>query len=400
MSIIRSSLIVFFLSQTLLVKDQFSLILSLIPPILWILMWVRKSWSLPPLLIVSIACWGMILWNVGAQGRTLVTTIPPVGAGSDELMFLRTFHLFQGGSDYYAAYFQATIDGMTARHLTTDVFTWRLPTLTYLWSLFFDSGIHIQRAFIFLCLLLLPTSIILLKDSLRPPFAFLGGLILMPYVADSLAYRTAFLFHEWWGLLFFLFGLAMVRLKKYALAIILLSLSVLIRELFILPLGFLLLFTLFGKKRTHPWIFLLPMIIFGLAFLFHTRSIQSFPLALEAPSTNRLHVFDFTLFQRMIAFSMRQYLLTPFFVNRIFLFLSFLAISVMFLRGSKQAGVVLLSFLLTGLTLAFIGNINNDYWGIVFFPILIFGSILTIQPTIKNNDNRLIEFPRRRTGVS
>lgn len=397
---VRISFILFFLLGSVIRPDTPSFILSSIPPILWVGMMVLKRWHLPLLILASMFCWFLVFFRVGAEGRALVATIPPIGSGSDELMFLRTFHLFQGNGNYYRSYFQATIEGMTGRHLTTDVLTWRLPTLTMLWSLFFDNGIQTQYAFIFLSLLLIPLSVLLFRGILQPPLALLGGLLLMPYAADALAYRTGFLFHEWWGFFAFIVGLSFLKGKKYLLSFLFLSLSLLIRELFLLPTVLLFLFALVSRQKKEALLFLGVMMIFVGAFFLHAQHILSFPDALQAIPRSRLHSFELPHFQRMIAFSMRQYMLTPLFVNRMLLFLSFSAIPLMFYRGSKQAGTVLLAFLLTGVSFAFVGNVNNDYWGIVFFPILILGSILIIQPTIKRNDKKLIPSATRRSGVS
>ncbi len=297
----------------------------------------------------------------------------------DGMIFLKTFYLLQSNSNFYAAYRQATGRDNSKRQLSADVFTWRLPTIFYFWGLFVKNGYQILIIYWILAFTFVLSIFFLLKRLSGIIASWLGVIIILPYFAGNFWYKDSFLFTEWWALFFFVIGLTLFVYKKYSLAWIILLLSVLIRELMLIPFIFFLIWS-FLKKRNRLF-FVTIIAIFLLYFVLHySLVISSFNNNhLRATTFNllhyRFHPFEKLGFLSMTAFSFWSYPFIKFRVN-LLLFLIGAVSLLKYLAGHWKAlddtfyvYISAWSFLLV---LPFISNNSgNDYWGILFMPILL-----------------------------
>lgn len=280
---------------------------------------------------------------------------------SDEFVFLRTFYLLKEGENYYAAFNKSVTQDIRGGYLAKDVFAWRLPTVFYFWALFASTGFGIGILFIILSSLTLICVYRITGNILSP-------VILAPYYLDAYYYQTSFLFTEWWGLFFFIFGLASLLNNHKKFAIIFLSLSILTRELFIIPVIFMTIVSFIFKK--NRLIFLKIFFMFLVFYSVHYTLVQNQPvLESQRDIFSRIHFFSIKQFQHEIAFSMRQYPLLNFRLPLIIAASTPVILFIKFLLAKKIKYLYLLSSISLLFLTPFSGNIYNDYWGITFMPL-------------------------------
>lgn len=280
---------------------------------------------------------------------------------SDEFVFLRTFYLVKEGINYYTAYNDSVRQNSSGQYAYKSVFEWRLPTVFYFWALFASNGLGIGILFIILSSLTLICVYKITENILSP-------IILAPYYLDAYYYQTSFLFTEWWGLFFFIFGITSLLNNHKKLTIIFLSFSILTRELFIIPIIFMTLISFLFKK--NRLIFLKILFIFLVFYSVHFALVQNQDvLASQRNIFSRIHPFNFKQFQHEIAFSMRQYPLLNFRLPLIIAISTPLILFIKYLLSKKLKYLYLLSAISLLFITPFSGNIYNDYWGITFMPL-------------------------------
>lgn len=291
---------------------------------------------------------------------------------SDEKIFLKTYYLVKSGSSYYDAFQRASANDFAHIKLGPDVFTWRLPTVFYFWQLA-QNGNQILILYWILAILFLISIYKIVSRLYSTNAALLAVLLVLPYFAGNLSYKTSFLFVEWWALFLFTFGLAFFFYKKLSAAWVLLLLSVATRELMIIPLAAFLILSLWLKKNR---IFFATLILFALIFFaFHSHFVFSRFPAMHQSSTIllRLHAPDKKTFLTMVSFSMQNYPLTKYRIN---LFLIMLAIVSLLINIKKIGNREKLYFFIAPWSMLAIfpfitTTFYNDYWGILFIPLLI-----------------------------
>lgn len=291
---------------------------------------------------------------------------------SDERIFLATYYFIKEGENYYQAFAKAVEQDARDKIMTADVFTWRLPTIFYLWSLTASNGEEILRNFLFLFFLALVCSYLLIKKISGHIIAFLAVIFLLPYAWDTLAYKTSFLFVEWWSWFFLIFGLTFFIYRNKALAWLFLFLAPATRELMIVPILSFFLYSLLRRKNII--FFLTIILVFACSYIFHSLAISSQSwITPQADLAARVHNFDKGTFLKMISFSARAYPLVAYKSHFLFLPLAFLSlvanikaniftpIAYYYLAG--WSFVIILPFMTS--------SQYNDYWGILFMPTLI-----------------------------
>ena len=312
---------------------------------------------------------------------------------SDEYSYLKTFYLMKNGKNYYQAFKEANEGIAAGRTMTDSVFTWRWPTLFYFWQLLAKNGQSILALFwIMTCLSLLSTYY-MLKKIMSPKYALIGPIILMPYFAANLLYKTSFLFTEWWAWFFYIYGLSLLINDKKLPAWIFLLLSLITRELMIIPITTLAILSLFNKKNTKLLISLFP--IFMLLFFLHRQNVIN---AITLKSTidlindanTRLHTFNKQILLKMISFSMNYYPLINIKSHFMLVILSLIALIKNLI--SKNKSTLALFILIPGwITLLIFPFINTnqyvDYWGILFMSNILISTALLFNhsnsPVIK-----------------
>jgi len=304
---------------------------------------------------------------------------------SDEVAFLKTFYLMEKGNDYYLAYKIARENYASGNLIQSKVSTWRSPVVFYLWNIFSENGEDILTIFVFFMFISLICSYLLLKKFMSHKLSLIGSLAIAPYFYDSLKYKTAFLFTEWWGLFFFLIGLVAIVYKRYFVACLGLILAILSRELFIIPvLGFLLLRVIQKKEIKY---FLVPIIVFFLFYFFHWHNVTNIMMSTNKVNitVDRFHFYSILNLHKMLSFSMRQYVLFGLKTHYLVLLLGFMSLILNIILSRKYEllylFVAVISFLIL---LPAISVKENDYWGITFVPLLLIS--LPLLMSFNKND--------------
>ncbi len=297
----------------------------------------------------------------------------------DGMIFLKTYYLLKSNSNFYDTYRQATGRDNSKRQLKADVFTWRLPTIFYFWRLFAINGYQILIIYWILAFLFLLSIFFLLKRLSGIIASWLGVILILPYFAGNLWYKDSFLFTEWWSLFFFIIGLTFFIYKKYRVAWFILLFSVLIRELILIPLICFLIWSLLEKR--NRLFFTTIVAIFIIFFVLHySLVISSFNNNRESMTTfnlllHRFHPFVRLGFLRMTAFSFWSYPFIKFRVNLILFVIglvSLLKYLVSHWEKLDDKFYIYISSWSFLLVLPFItSSLENDYWGILFMPILL-----------------------------
>jgi len=296
---------------------------------------------------------------------------------SDEMIFLKTFYLMKKNKSYYEAFKQANEEDLRGKSMGKDVFTWRWPTIFYLWKFTANNGQHILRNFYLLALFSLIAVFLILRKFVNFKLAILGVFLLIPYFADTFIYQTSFLFTEWWAWFFFIIGLAFWLYQKIIPTWIFFFLAVATRELMIIPILFFLIYSFYLK--IHRFFFFSIIFLFIFFLLFHQSEIY-LPLANAEDNFNilaalsRFHLPNKLTTQRILAFSMRQYPLIKYKSHYFIIFLGILSLIINLIKKKKAKDIyyIFLAGWSLFLILPFItSSQHNDYWGILFMPTLI-----------------------------
>ena len=281
--------------------------------------------------------------------------------------FLKTYYLMKNGRDYYSAFKQAVIQNAFKTTVSNNLWSWRLPTIFYIWQLF-PSAIFLYAGFLLLCSFALLTSLFIGQELLPSKYNYLG--ILAPYLLYSYLHFAArdstLLQTEWWGMFCLLFGMFFWFKKNFSLAVLFITLTVLVRELFIVPL---LIMTIIAFKQKQNWRALaVPGIILVLFMLLHF-----FWVARQIPITPSLFVLRTHTFNKQIILPTLAFASWEYIWNRLRIFIIFFGLGLVgILFKRKQAGWLWLSFFIFPLSFLFIGSsVYNDYWGILYMPFVI-----------------------------
>jgi hypothetical protein len=288
---------------------------------------------------------------------------------NDEILYLQVFHLVKKGENYYKALPEAFQNDARKSKLVKDPFMWRPPTAYYFWTIFASNGKQIAILFWILAWASFVSIYFILKKIVPWQVSLFGPILTSLYFQDVFHYSTSFLFHEWWGWFFLIFALLFFTYKKLPFAIIFFTLSVLTRELFIISILTLFIYSLYLKK--NRLIFIIPIAIFIIFFLFHLSNVNNSYLPASPVFSHALKFNKISLLN-MFAFSMREFPLINLRVNLFFIIISFVTtFFCIFKKQNEKINYLLLSFWGLILLLPFAAQNYNDYWGIIFMPTLL-----------------------------
>ncbi len=299
---------------------------------------------------------------------------------SDEASFVKTLYLMERGQNYYSAFRDARVNLLGGIRIDNEVLTYRLPTIFYIWTFFslLGSTSLVLCLFIFFSLFFLYSIYMIVKKLANKWAAVFSVLILLPYFYDTFKYGSAFLFIEWWGLFFFVYGSAAFIYKHNTNAAVLLSLSVCIRELFIIPIFFWLFYSLIRKKDIR--VFLIPTVVFTLFYLLHYFSMVLYLGNGNTSFSGRVHAFSKINLLHMLSFSMRSYVIAGLKSHYLLFFLGIIAVifNIIYKRSEyfRFLALAVFSFIVV---LPMISIMEDDYWGIIFMPL-----ILSFIPLLSN----------------
>ncbi len=292
---------------------------------------------------------------------------------SDEMAFLKTFYLMEKGQDYYSAYKTARENYSIGNLISSDVSTWRMPTVFFLWHIFANSGLGIFRLFVFFLSIFLVCVYLIFKKTYSGKLAILSILILLPYLYDTFSYNTSFLFTEWWSLFFFFFALTSLIYKLNWLAIFLFTLALITREIFIIPMCAFLIIQSIQKKEMRTFLF--PILLFLPIYALHWFNVSMIMAnnnTHKIQLISRIHKYDLLNLQNMVAFLMRRYVLLGLKTHYLVLFLGIVSITLNGLFFKRKDLIYFFTTVAAFLiVLPIISVKENDYWGLLFVPLIL-----------------------------
>ena len=292
--------------------------------------------------------------------------------------FLKTYYLMGEGLPYYISFKQAVEENAFKSKVSNNLWSWRLPTVFYIWKwLPGESGVGIYYLFLFLSLGGLYLSYALIGELLSKKnqhFAILSAYLLFPYFHFALRDPTL-LQTEWWGVFPLLGGIYFLVKNRLNGAIVLFILTVIIRELFMIPLigiGVL----LYIKKSREAWKMLLPMGIFFLMMFFHGQQVLRITGANGEFFAPRIHTLGSKIVLSTLAFGSWEYAW-----NQLRIFPIFYVISLVGIIFTKSwFSKYLLVFFVFPVSFLILGSsVYNDYWGIFYMPFVIISTPLILN---------------------
>lgn len=304
--------------------------------------------------------------------RTKLTRdLPLYTYNNDEGAFLKTYKMMKGNVGYYDAYRVAFMGKFGGHAIPGDVWGWRMPTIFEIWKIIPGNGIGIYILYLALASGVIYASYLVGKRYLGSALALLPAYLIFPYLHFA-ARDEILLLTEWWSVGFFFLGLYFFVARKYFFSILFLALTVLIREVYIMPLGLMFLYFALRFKR-EAVVFLIPLISFLVLLFYHVLSLSSYIEAWHTLLGARIVSSGVFFVEQTLSFGSWEYL---FFAARPFiLFLILAAVGCWYIYGSGKkddAWVWLLSFLSFPVAFLRFGAVPyNDYWGIMYMPIVL-----------------------------
>lgn len=296
---------------------------------------------------------------------------------SDEMKYLKNYYLMKKGIDYYQAHYlsQIKLAGNDNTVWQQDIWGWRLPFIFYFWKYLTRTGSDILLLFIFLALITLTTSYFISIKFIKSKISLLTPLIILPYFLSAIQ-STSFLFITWWSMFFYIIGVAFLFYQKHFLSAIFLSIAILTREFYLIPILIMLLISVFYHKNIK--IFLLPLLLFFLMMIFHIYKVNQFTHINNSFGAYRLSRPNKTLVLSTLAFSTNSYFFVNYRPTLLFLAISVISLILLIIK-SKDKYIYLLaisSFFPIFLSF-FMINIGKweDYWGATYVPLGIIYSV-------------------------
>lgn len=362
----------------------------------WFIFYQFKEFSLAPIwgsvsglaltllldkfkLVAKLAIWVLIFLFLstaavsGQDLRNFLANDLAIGTyNNDPGILFKTYLLMEAGTDYYDAFATAQLGRFSQQIVSHDVWGWRLPTIFYIWKLVPGSGgLSIYFLYLVLASILLFAAFKIGQRYLDFPISILPSYLIFPYLHFG-ARDQMFLETEWWSIFLFIAGLYFLILRKLFWATVILALTVLVREVYILPIGLLFIFAIVKNKRLAP-VFLIALGAFLIFFLYHVYRVNFYIDAwgtLFSPRTIENGLF---FVQQTLAFASWEYFF--FWLRPLTIFLAASIVGCWFLikQGRKEEGIIwLLAFLPFPISFLRFGSVPyNDYWGLIYVPLAI-----------------------------
>lgn len=279
---------------------------------------------------------------------------------TDMRAFLKTYQLMKEGQSFYPAFF-TSMAGLRSGNFRPDINAWRQPFIFYLWKILPGDGRSIYFLWQIFLILIIFSSYLVTKNILSP-------LILWPYLHYSLTDLTI-LQPEWWGMAFLVFGLYFYLSKKYFFMILMFLFSLFCRELFIIPIFFILI-----KKYKHLSSFIFLFFIYY--FFYHLPNIFNFPTEILRSFNNG----NLKTLHYIFAYGSWEYHLGVY--RPILIIFITTIVAAIIRRKNLYYLLTFLPFFIFAAIMAYLGKIDGtrDYWSIYFVPLLLISAPIIILP--------------------
>lgn len=309
---------------------------------------------------------------------------------NDPGLFLETYRQVENGTDYYEAFKNALLGRFDQSLIPQDVWSWRLPTIFYFWKFLPGNSLSIYFLYLFTSAAVLFTATSLAKKFLDPHLAFLSAYLIFPYLHFG-SRDQMFLVTEWWAAFLFIFAIFSLIKNKQSFsankifpAAVFLSLTLMIREMFILPVSLLLIYSIVKDKKLIP-VFLIPIFLFLSLLAYHVFRASDYIDAASTLFSARTVPNGFFFLQQTLAFASWEYAL--YFIRPFVIMTIAASVGGFYLlkdKKAREAIILLVGFLPFPIAFLRFGTVPyNDYWGIVYVPTAIILSPLFLRVLLK-----------------
>ena len=344
-------------------------------------LWLRKiSKKRPIFKIILIIISFFLLSLINSPGlRNYLSISPQPGTYRTDMDdFLRTHYLMKQGLNYYQSYKLAINQNPFKSSVPENIWSWRLPTVFYLWKFVSINQSHnIYYLFLIFSGLTLYLSykiLTLLLPIKDKDYAILAPFLIIPYFVFA-SRDTTILQTEWWAVFPMIAALYFDLKNKPWLAALMYSLTVITRELFIIPIAILALVNLISNRKKLK-IYVIPIFIFIFAVVLHSQFVIQYISSTDSLVAPRIHQLGGKIILATLAFGSWEYI---FFRFRIFVLAHLLALLGVINNFSKNIFWVI-SFLSFPLSFLIIGSSTyNDYWGIFYVPFILMAAPLALS---------------------
>lgn len=314
-------------------------------------------------------------WFISKDLRKFLESAPAYN--NDPGVFLATYKSIESGQDYYDSFKSAMLGRFAQPIIPKDIWGWRMPTIFYIWEILPGNALSIYILYIILACSLLYISYEMTKRYLGEKFAFLSPYLLYPYLHYG-ARDQMFLVTEWWSMAIFIVALYFLVTRKLFFSTIFFSLTLMIREVYLLPIGLMLIFSIFKQRRLIS-VFLIPIISFAIFFLYHIYRVNYFIDAWGTLFTARTIDNGLFFIQQTLAFASWEYLLYQFRPFALLVLAAVIGCTYMFkIQKKQEAAFLLLAFLPFPIAFLKFGTTPfNDYWGLIYIP-----TVIILAPTV------------------
>lgn len=290
---------------------------------------------------------------------------------NDPGIFFKTYLLTEQGMDYYDAFRLSQLGRFDLQIVSGDIWSWRMPTIFYIWKLMpGEGGLSIYFLYLTLACILLLIAFAIGRRYLDFPMSILPSYLIFPYLHFG-ARDQMFLETEWWSMFLFIAGLYFLITKRLLVGTIFLSVTVLLREVYILPIGLLSLWAIFKNRRLVP-VFLIALLAFLIFLLYHVSRVSTYIDAWGTLFSPRIVENGLLFIQQTLAFASWEYLFYYFRPFTFFLAASIVGCWFLIARDKKDEGIIwILAFLPFPISFLRFGGVYNDYWGLMYVPLTI-----------------------------
>src|SRR3989344_9154753 len=181
-------------------------------------------------------------WFISGDLRFFLTHDIPYN--NDPGVLLATYKSVENGRDYYESYKQAQLGRFSQSIIPGDIWGWRLPTIFYIWKIVPGGTLSIYVLYLILAATILYVAFLINRMFLPENLALLSPYLIFPYLhfaaRDQMLLET-----EWWSAAFFIIGLYFLINKRWFWTTLLFCLTVMVRELYVLPIGLMLVYFFF-----------------------------------------------------------------------------------------------------------------------------------------------------------
>ena len=297
----------------------------------------------------------------------------------DGWVFLRVFYLMEKGNGYYESFAQANQEDKRRIAPFPFVQGWHMPTQYFIWKIFFSSGRQIFIAWLVLAALCLAGSFLFARRYVMEEVACVAPYLLCSYFLFAVTGNPFFTLPQYWGIFCVLGALILFAYEREDASAAAICLSCLIRAHFILAWAAFFLTSLQKASRKKILLWLGPLLVWAAAYYLHFLSVKSYLLlhgiTMISFDKTDYHSAGLTLVFRTLIFGMTFFPLTHLFA----IFMLILSvIGIITLRGRMR---ILLAALIAVpmITIFFVGNEWNDYWGALYMPCVLMTAVLAMR---------------------